>query len=136
METDFRARSAGPRTLGAGRRAEGRYADIGRLLITCPDRPGIAAAVSSFLFSSGANITESQQYSTDPFGGTFFLRIEFHLDDLAERFANLASTFGELADKFPMRWKMTRAGELKRIAIMVSKADRLIVHQNKTIVFT
>jgi formyltetrahydrofolate deformylase len=65
-------------TLAAWPRADDRYADTGRLLITNPNRPGIVAAVSSFLFSSGANITEPRQYSTDPFGGTFFLRIEFH----------------------------------------------------------
>jgi len=126
VETDFRARSAGPRTLGAGRHDGDRYAEIGRLLITCPHRPGIVAAVSSFLFGSGANITESQQYSTDPFGGTFFLRIEFHLPALAERFGDLARSFGELAGRFSMRWQMTRAGELKRVAITVSRAGHAL----------
>jgi formyltetrahydrofolate deformylase len=123
VETDFRARSAGHQTPGTGRRAGGRYADTGRPLITCPDRPGIAAAVPIFLFSRDANITESRQHSTDPFGGTFIFRIEFHLNALAECFANLASASGELAGRFPMRWKMTRAAGL-------------IAHQNKTIVFT
>lgn len=117
METDFRARSTGPRTLDTGRRADDRYADIGRLLFTCPDRPGIVAAISGFLFPSGANITESQQCSADPFGGTFFLRIEFHLNALAERFGDLAGSFGDLAGGFPMGWQMTRAGELKCVAI-------------------
>ena len=50
VETDFRARPTEPRAPGTGRRADDRYADIGRLLITCPDRPAIVAAVSSFLF--------------------------------------------------------------------------------------
>jgi len=39
------------------------------LLVSCPDRPGIVAAVSSFLFERGANIVSSQQYSSDPRGG-------------------------------------------------------------------
>ncbi|MCI0749722.1 MAG: ACT domain-containing protein, partial [Nevskiales bacterium] len=54
-----------------------------RLLITCPDRPGIVSAVTTFLFQHGANITELDQHSTDPEGGTFFMRLEFqtpHLD--------------------------------------------------------
>jgi formyltetrahydrofolate deformylase len=169
VETDFEVRPAGSRTWDAGRRAGDRYAETGRLLITCPDRPGIIAAVSRFLFSSGVNITESQQYSADPFGGPFSLRIEFHRAVLAERFGDLAGSFGELAGRFSMRWQMTGASELKRVAIIVSKAghvrqeilrqeilwwarwgemragitmvswhlaDRLIVHQNKTIVFT
>lgn len=126
METDFRALSSGPGTLSAQQRADDRYADVGRLLITCPDRPGIVAAVSSFLFACGANITESQQYSTDPFGGTFFLRVEFHLDALADRFDDLLEGFAQLADRFSMRWKMTKAADLKRVAIMVSKADHAL----------
>lgn len=126
METDFRALSRRQGTLSAPQSADHRYADVGRLLITCPDRPGIVAAVSSFLFGHGANITESQQYSTDPFGGTFFLRVEFHLDALAGRFDDLAEGFGQLADRFSMRWKMTKAADLKRVAIMVSKADHAL----------
>ncbi len=117
METDFRARPTEPRAPDTGHRADDRYADIGRLLKTCPDRPGIVAAVSSFLLSGGANITESQQYSTDPFGGSFFLRIEFHLNALAERFGDPAVSFSDPAGRFPTRWQMTTAGELKRVAI-------------------
>ena len=44
-----------------------------RLLVSCPDRPGIVSAVSRFLFDTGANIIRSAQYSTDPSDGTFFL---------------------------------------------------------------
>jgi formyltetrahydrofolate deformylase len=135
VETDFRALSRRQGTLPAPYPAHDRYSDTGRLLITCPDRPGIVAAVSCFLFDHGANITESQQYSTDPFGGTFFLRVGFHLDTLAGRFDDLAEGFGQLADRFSMRWKMTRAADTKRVVIMVSKADHAL-HQNKTVVFT
>jgi formyltetrahydrofolate deformylase len=35
---------------------EGAAVPLMRLLISCPDRPGIIAAVSSFLFEAGANI--------------------------------------------------------------------------------
>ncbi|HEU5158540.1 MAG TPA: formyltetrahydrofolate deformylase [Streptosporangiaceae bacterium] len=114
------------RSQRAERSFDDRYRDIGRLLITCPDRPGIVAAVSRFLYESGANILESQQYSTDPFGGTFFVRIEFHRDGLTEHFDEMRTAFGELSDAFSMRWKMTRAGELKRMAIFVSKADHVL----------
>ena len=89
---------------------------IARLLITCPDRPGIVAAVSQFLFDHGANITESQQYSTDPFGGTFFLRLEFHADGLDHLAADLEQRFARAVG-----WHLE---------------DRVIVHQNSTIVFS
>ena len=52
----------------------------GRLLITCPDRHGIVAAVAGFLADSGANIITSDQHSTDPEGGEFFMRMEFNLE--------------------------------------------------------
>lgn len=35
--------------------------DKGRLLVSCPDQPGIVSAVSAFLFEHGANIIESNQ---------------------------------------------------------------------------
>ena len=126
METKLMELSRDPAARPGQRRQDDRYADIGRLLITCPDRPGIVAAVSNFLAASGANITESQQYSTDPFGGTFFLRLEFHLDGLDGLFGGLNESFAALADQFSMRWRMTRASELKRVAIMVSRADHAL----------
>src|SRR5215468_7627772 len=94
MESDVGALVRGQEPRAVRSRPDERYANVGRLVITCPDRPGIVAAVSQFLFEAGANITESQQYSTDPFGGTFFLRLEFHLDGLDER-------AGELGERFP-----------------------------------
>jgi len=115
VETDFRVRSAGRRTLDSGHGADDCRSETGRLLITCPDRPGIAAAVSSFLFFNGASITELQQLSTDPFGGTFFIRIQFHLAALAECFDVLAAGFGELAGRFSMRREMTEPGSRREV---------------------
>jgi formyltetrahydrofolate deformylase len=126
MESDVGALVRGPEPRGVRSRPDERYADVGRLVITCPDRPGIVAAVSQFLFEAGANITESQQYSTDPFGGTFFLRLEFHLDGLDLRAGELGERFARMADRFSMRWKLTRAADLKRVAIMVSRTDHAL----------
>jgi formyltetrahydrofolate deformylase len=126
MEADVGALPREPGPLAARRGPDDRYAGTGRLVITCPDRPGIVAAVSQFLFDNGANITESQQYSTDPFGGTFFLRVEFHLDGLDQLSGGLEERFAALADRFSMRWHMTRAADLKRVAIMVSRTDHAL----------
>ncbi|MGE6631095.1 formyltetrahydrofolate deformylase [Bacillus sp. NPDC077027] len=92
-----------------------------RLLVSCPDQPGIVAAVSSCLFESGANIIESSQYTTDPEGGRFFLRIEFELTDILTNIDKLKSDFQPIADQFNMTWSMARASELKKLAIFVSK---------------
>ena len=104
-------------------------AAVSRLLIRCEDRPGIVAAVSGFLRDVGANITRSDQYSTDveP-GGTFFMRLEFshHLDSpsvsaFEERFdADVARPFG-------MDWSVWHLPQRKRIAILVSRHDHCLV---------
>lgn len=108
---------------GPGRRSPDthRYRDIGRLLVTCPDQPGIVAAVTQFLYANGANITESHQYSTDPFGGTFFLRLEFYLEHLADRMAQLERDFAPVARSFDMTWRLIQASILKRVAIFASR---------------
>jgi formyltetrahydrofolate deformylase len=97
------------------------------LLIGCPDRPGIVAAVSGFLFERGANIVSSQQYSTDPSGGRFFLRTEFFLDDVSER-ERLKDRFqAEVAGRFEMDWRIRWWGERQRLAILVSHQDHCLL---------
>lgn len=57
--------------------------DIGRLLLQCPDRIGVVAAVSAFLAEAGASIISLAQYSTEPQGGWFMQRTVFHRSGLA-----------------------------------------------------
>ena len=101
---------------------------MGRLVAVCPDRPGIVAAVSRFLFEQGANIAQSDQYSTDHEGGRFFLRMEFHLAGLAQRRAALEATFAAaVGDPLGMEWRMADAEAPKRVAIMVSREDHCLL---------
>jgi formyltetrahydrofolate deformylase len=93
-----------------------------RLLITCPDRPGIVAAVTGFLYAHGANITDLQQHSTDPEGGTFFMRVAFTASHLDLARSALERAFQEVvAERFGMAWRLAFASERKRTAILVSK---------------
>ncbi|MBV9802891.1 MAG: formyltetrahydrofolate deformylase [Solirubrobacterales bacterium] len=97
-----------------------------RLLISCPDRPGIVSGVSRFLYEAGANIVRSDQYSTDPSGGTFFLRMEFLL--APERREGLAERFGlKVAEPFGMTWRLWDADRPKRISVMVSRYDHCLL---------
>jgi formyltetrahydrofolate deformylase len=108
------------------REAAARY--TARLLIGCPDRPGIVAAVSRFLFEQGANIVSSQQHSTDPTGGRFFLRTEFFLEGPAELSAAFSEQFQEqVAGVFQMDWHIRHWGERQRIAILVSGQEHCLV---------
>jgi formyltetrahydrofolate deformylase len=94
-----------------------------RLLITCPDRPGIVAAVTGFLMPHArANITDLQQHSTDPEGGTFFMRVAFTASHLDLARPALERAFQEVvAERFGMAWRLAFASERKRTAILVSK---------------
>lgn len=98
-----------------------------RMLISCPDRPGIVAAVSHFLHEHGANIVQSDQYTMDPEGGMFFIRFEFDLNDMERELPILQEDFTRVADRFEMKWHTFRASRKKRIAIFVSKEDHCLL---------
>jgi formyltetrahydrofolate deformylase len=101
--------------------------DRGRLLVSCPDRPGIVAAVSRFLFERGANIVHSDQHSTDPSGGQFFLRVEFELPNLIELAPSVERDFTAIGDSYRMDWRLALAGKRKRLAIFVSREDHCLL---------
>ncbi|MFD2616373.1 formyltetrahydrofolate deformylase [Terrilactibacillus laevilacticus] len=93
----------------------------GRLLISCLDQPGIISKISKFLFSHGANIIESNQYSINPHGGDFFIRIDFEAPDLIDKKETLMEDFQPIAETFSMTWELHLVSELKRMAIFASK---------------
>jgi formyltetrahydrofolate deformylase len=98
-----------------------------RMLISCPDQPGIVAAVSHFLFDHEANIVQSDQYTMDPEGGMFFIRIEFDLPQLDSRIEQLRLDFNSVAERFRMDWSLRLASRKKRLAIFVSKEDHCLL---------
>jgi formyltetrahydrofolate deformylase len=96
-----------------------------RLVVTCPDRVGIVAAVATFLAEAGANIESSHQYSSDPSDGAFFLRMQFVVPSAAQ--ADLAKRFGPaVAERFGMRWSIGDVRDRKRIAVLVSRQDHCL----------
>ena len=97
------------------------------LLVSCPDSKGIVAGISNFIYSLGGNILRSDQYTTDPVDGVFFLRIEFDFVDISLSREELEHEFEELAFKFTMDWKMMYVKDTKRMAIMVSRQGHCLV---------
>jgi formyltetrahydrofolate deformylase len=94
----------------------------------CPDKPGIVAAVSTFLFEREANILDSAQHTTDPYGGTFFMRMEFQFDQDDLDWDDFRSAFAaEIGRRFGMKWTLADAGVRKRIGILVSRRDHCLV---------
>jgi formyltetrahydrofolate deformylase len=99
-----------------------------RLLICCPDRPGIVAAVSQFLSAAGANIVSSHQHSTDPEGGIFFMRSEFNLAmSAAERTAFEQRFAREVGTPLQMDWRLWDTRARKRVAVLVSRYDHCLL---------
>jgi formyltetrahydrofolate deformylase len=102
--------------------------DVGRLLLRCPDKPGLVAAISAFLAAAGANIVSLDQHSTEQSGGTFVQRTIFHLPGLTAARDALERDFAEhLAARFDMDFRLTEAAKPKRVAIMASKDDHCLL---------
>jgi formyltetrahydrofolate deformylase len=101
--------------------------DLVRLIVSCPDRHGIVAAISGTVAESGANIVSSDQYSTDPEGGTFFLRMELHLDDAAAGLPELESRIAAIAGEFALDWRLARSDARKRVALFASRYDHCLL---------
>ncbi|MCT1578200.1 formyltetrahydrofolate deformylase [Oceanobacillus kimchii] len=104
-----------------------RYKDRARLLIKCPDKQGIVAAVSTFLHEQGANIVASNQYTVDPEGGEFFMRLEFEIKGLSEQVEQLKEKFQFVAERMEMEWRIAMMSEFKNVAIFVSKEPHCLL---------
>ncbi len=93
------------------------------LTLSCPDGPGIVAAVTGALAARGANITESQQFG-DPASGLFFLRVQVVSAATREALvAALTPTF----ENFSMSWNLDVVGRRMRTLLLVSKAPHCLV---------
>ncbi|MBC8161789.1 MAG: formyltetrahydrofolate deformylase [Roseiflexaceae bacterium] len=89
------------------------------LLITCPDRTGIVAAVSEFLYRRGANILHADQHQ-DAALGLFLMRVEWDVATFALD-THFGVDFTPIADRFQMRWKVSQSATPVRMAIFVSR---------------
>lgn len=111
----------------SAKRYNDKLKDRVRLLVKCPDKPGIVAVLSSFLHNHDANIIESSQYSSDPENGTFFIRIEYHCDNLSEKAAIMEKDFEVIAEDYAMQYSFHYVNVRKRSAIFVSKETHCLL---------
>lgn len=97
------------------------------LTIASPDRPGIVAAVTTFLFEAGGNILEAQQFD-DQQSNRFFMRVVFTSDRADEGFTEgFREAFKPIAERFGMNWALRDRLERRRVMILVSKFDHCMV---------
>jgi formyltetrahydrofolate deformylase len=95
-----------------------------RLLLACPDRPGLIARVSGFLAEAGLNIVDVDQHSTDE--GRFFMRMVFDAPEAEDREALERRFREEVAGPFEMEHRFADSAYRKRVAIMVSREDHCL----------
>lgn len=95
------------------------------LLFQCPDQKGIVAQVSRFILAHGGNIITADQYSTDPYRGRFFMRVEFCTAHALK--ASLRDDFTKIARRFGAGWRIFDKADTLRMGIMVSGPDHCLV---------
>ena len=84
--------------------------------------------MSAFLFEQGANIVTSDQHSTDPSGGRFFMRMEFTLELDAEGWTALEQRFAAtVAEPRAMDWRLARVTGPRRLALLASREDHCLL---------
>src|SRR5512142_1567670 len=91
------------------------------LLIHCPDRTGLVAMVTEFIFKNNGNVLYLDQH-VDPQGQEFFMRVEWDLASFAIPDDKIGEYFKTLiADRLNMEWSLHFSGEVQRMALFVSK---------------
>jgi formyltetrahydrofolate deformylase len=93
------------------------------LTLSCPDRPGIVAAVSTFLFEAGCNILDAQQYD-DQETGRFFMRVVFSVE--GQDTASLGAAFEPIARTFGFQWTLRSRKTRRRVMILASQTDHCL----------
>ncbi len=96
------------------------------LTLSCPNRPGIVASVSTALFEGGFNIFDAQQFD-DIETGNFFMRVVFNAANASANAEALRTRFTDIASQFQMKWTLRATQDKKRVALLVSRFDHCLV---------
>jgi formyltetrahydrofolate deformylase len=93
------------------------------LTLSCPDKPGIVARVSTYLFEAGANILDAQQFD-DQETGQFFMRVVFELG--GEDLETVRDGFAPIGADFAMTWSLRDSAQRLKVMLLVSKFDHCL----------
>ncbi|OYU47096.1 MAG: formyltetrahydrofolate deformylase [Rhizobiales bacterium PAR1] len=101
------------------------YFDTATLTLSCPNRPGIVAAVSTMLFEAGCNILDAQQFD-DTETNRFFMRVVFNRLETSESYEAIHAALDGIATRFDMNVTLRQKANRKRVLLMVSKFDHCL----------
>jgi formyltetrahydrofolate deformylase len=90
------------------------------LLVHCPDRKGLVAAIATFLYEHGANIVHADQHQ-DQRHGLFFMRVEYALEGFDLGHDEFVASFTPIAERFSIEWRLQYSADRPAMAIFVSR---------------
>ncbi|HUZ47534.1 MAG TPA: formyltetrahydrofolate deformylase [Terriglobia bacterium] len=96
------------------------------LLVDCPDRKGILAAIADFIYLHGGNVLHADQHQDNKLG-LFFMRIEWDLKEFDLDRKGFQEQFEPIAGNFRIRWQLELSRDLPSVAIFVSKYQHCLV---------
>jgi formyltetrahydrofolate deformylase len=96
------------------------------LLISCPDRKGIVASISDFVFNHNGNILHADEHA-DEDSNLFLMRVEFDPTEFDIDLADFSRHFAPIAEEFKMQWRLARSNHRPKMIILVSKYDHCLV---------
>ncbi len=99
--------------------------DSATLLISSPDRRGLVAAITDFIFRRNGNILHLDQH-VDSEHNIFFMRVQWDLSQFEIHKEKIAPAFAPLAEQYHMDWRVHFSDERQRMAIFVSKEDHCL----------
>jgi formyltetrahydrofolate deformylase len=95
------------------------------LVISCPDKVGIVAAVSQFVADRGGSLIESNHH-TDVNQGWFYMRNVISANSLQPGLDQFREEFVALAAAHDMSWNLRDNSELQRVVILASHASHCL----------
>jgi formyltetrahydrofolate deformylase len=96
------------------------------LLLSCPDRRGLVATISDFVFRHNGNIIHADEHG-DPESNLFLMRVEFDPSEFDIDLADFSKHFSPIAENFSMEWRLAQSAHRPKMAILVSKYDHCLV---------
>jgi formyltetrahydrofolate deformylase len=95
------------------------------ILVSCPDKKGITATITNFVYENNGNIEHADQH-IDGETNTFFMRIEWALKDFRIVPQKIYQEFEKIAKKFKMNWTLNFTAQIPRAAIFTSRAQHCL----------
>lgn len=96
------------------------------LLLSCPDRKGLVATISDFVFRHNGNIIHANEHA-DEGSNLFLMRVEFDPSGFDVPLAEFPKHFAAIADKYEINWRLAQSSYHPKMAVLVSKYDHCLV---------